>query len=104
MPIIGETDGLQDQVQLDQVRIFFGHTTGNMVSMATGGVLIGTVLFSGGVTPANIGLWGVVLMATASFVWLLERHVQRVGLTSENCQTFMRMRIALGAWWHSLTG
>lgn len=97
MPIIGETDGLQDQVQLDQVRIFFGHATGNMVSMATGGVLIGTVLFSGGVTPANIGLWGVVLMATASFVWLLERHVQRVGLTSENCQTFMRMRIALGS-------
>lgn len=86
-----------ERVQLNRIRIFFGHATGNMVSIMMGAVVIGFVLYGAGVGIRIVATWGLVLGAICAGVLLFERHVQRLGLTAGNGQKLARIRIWLGA-------
>lgn len=86
-----------DRVQLERVRVFFGHAGGNMLNVMAGAVLIAIVLRMGGADPSVLATWFLLLAAVCAGVPLFERHVARVGITAGNCQRLRNIRISFGA-------
>ena len=86
-----------ERVYLNRVRIFFGHANGNMASILLGAVLVAIILFNGGVAPAIIAAWAVLLAAACSGVVLFERRVARAGIDADNSRRLARIRIGFGA-------
>jgi len=86
-----------DRVQLERIRIFFGHAAGNMLNVLVGAVLIAIVLRMGGAHLSVLATWFLLLAAVCAGVPLFERHVARVGITAENCLRLRNIRICFGA-------
>ncbi len=88
---------VDDRVELERIRIFFGHAAGNMVNVMIGAVLIVIVLRMGGVSDATLAAWFLPLVAVCAGVPLFERHVKRVGIDAANCRRLRNIRIGFGA-------
>lgn len=88
---------VDDRVELERIRVFFGHAAGNMVNVMVGAVLIVIVLRMGGVDDALLATWFLPLAAVCAGVPLFERHVKRVGLNAANCRRLRDIRIGFGA-------
>jgi diguanylate cyclase (GGDEF)-like protein len=88
---------VDDRVELERIRIFFGHAAGNMVNVMIGAVLIVIVLRMGGVSDATLAAWFLPLAAVCAGVPLFERHVKRVGIDAANCRRLRNIRIGFGA-------
>lgn len=86
-----------DRVELERIRIFFGHAAGNMVNVLIGAVLIVIVLRMGGASLPVLTGWYLLLAAVCAGVALFERYVERVGITPANCQRLRNIRIGFGA-------
>lgn len=86
-----------ERVELERIRIFFGHAAGNMVSILIGAVLIAAVLRMGGVALSALAVWFVLLGIVCAGVFLFERHVARVGIRPDNCRRLRDIRIGFGA-------
>lgn len=86
-----------ERIELERIRIFFGHAAGNMVSILIGAVLITVVLRMGGVTLSSLAVWFVLLGLVCAGVFLFERHVARVGVRPDNCRRLRDIRIGFGA-------
>jgi diguanylate cyclase (GGDEF)-like protein len=88
---------LQARVDLERTRIFFGHAKGNMFSMLVGAAAVAAVMYTGGVPPAQIGLWSLLFCTACVAVLGLEHHVQHTGLNAHNHRRLLRIRIGIGA-------
>jgi len=97
MPGTSQHNGPVDSSQLERVRIFFGHAANNLAGLAIGGAIIAAVLQWGGVSAQRLIAWSALLAVAMLVMWLLERHVSRVGLNELNCRRLLRWRIAVGA-------
>ena len=86
-----------DRVQLERIRVFFGHAGGNMLNVMVGAVLIAIVLRMGGADPSVLATWFVLLALVCAGVPLFERHVARVGITAGNGLRLRNIRIGFGA-------
>ena len=86
-----------DRVQLERIRVFFGHAGGNMLNVMAGAVLIAIVLRMGGADPSVLATWFVLLALVCAGVPLFERHVARVGITAGNGLRLRNIRIGFGA-------
>ncbi|MGB7988633.1 MAG: diguanylate cyclase [Candidatus Methylophosphatis roskildensis] len=86
-----------DRVQLERIRVFFGHAGGNMLNVMVGAVLIAIVLRMGGADPSVLATWFVLLALVCAGVPLFERHVARVGITASNGRRLRNIRIGFGA-------
>jgi diguanylate cyclase (GGDEF)-like protein len=89
-------DDIEQRVQMARGRVFFGHATGNMVSILIGWVLLTVVLSTGGVSDGALLTWGGLLVVTALVVSLYDRKVAREGITKYNHLRQVRIRSALG--------
>lgn len=97
MPASQRDIPLDDRVPLVQVRIFFGHASGNMAAVIIGAILVAVILYDGGVEPGTLGAWGLLLAGASARVSLFERHVARVGITAENCRRLVLARASVTA-------
>ncbi|WP_338416339.1 diguanylate cyclase [uncultured Sphaerotilus sp.] len=88
---------LQARVDLECARIFFGHARGNMLSMLAGASAVAVVMFTGGVSLRDIGLWSLLFSTACAGVLWLEHRVQRHGLYGHNYRRLLRIRIGIGA-------
>ena len=86
-----------ERVELERIRIFFGHAAGNMANVLVGAALIVIVLRMGGADISALATWFLLLAAVCAGVPLFERHVARVGLTASNCRGLRNIRIGFGA-------
>jgi diguanylate cyclase (GGDEF)-like protein len=93
-----DSPSLSDRIALERIRVFFGHAAGNMLSLVVGGILIGAVLRSAGVTDLVLGGWfgallvGVVTVSSYE-AWMHGRPAQSV----QAARRMLRTRIVLGA-------
>lgn len=88
---------LDERVNLERVRIFFGLAKGNMAGIFLGTLFIGCVLFLGGASPVALTFWTALIAVSWLAVVFYERHVLSIGVTADNCNDLLRKRIALGA-------
>lgn len=88
---------VDDRVELERIRVFFGHAAGNMINVMIGALLIVIVLRMGGVGDAPLAAWFLPLAAVCAGVPLFERHVKRVGINAANCRRLRDIRIGFGA-------
>lgn len=87
---------LDDRIALDQVRTFFAHAQGNVVSILFGGGMVALVLLSGGTPLRSIGLWAVPFTLCSLLMIAFERQVMREGIELHNCRRQARSRVVLG--------
>lgn len=88
---------LNDAVRLERVRIFFGHAIGNMAGILIGSLLLGAVMYQGGVDHTVLALWFTALTFIVIAILAYQHHVRLVGLSDENCDRKLRIRIGIGA-------
>lgn len=88
---------IDERIELERVRIFFGHAAGNMVNILIGAVLIVAVLRMDGVSSAALAIWFSTLVIVCIGVAWFERYVARVGIDTQNCRRLRDIRIAFGA-------
>lgn len=89
-------DNIEQRVLLVRSRVFFGHATGNMVSILIGWVLLTFVLRSGGVGDDVLKIWGGLLVVSALCVSLYDRKIERSGIDTANPLRQVRIRSILG--------
>lgn len=92
-----EAASIDDRIELERIRIFFGHAAGNMVNILIGAVLIAVVLRMDGVSYAALGTWFATLGLVCIGVAWFERYVARIGIDAHNCRRLRNIRIAFGA-------
>ncbi|HNN47002.1 MAG TPA: hypothetical protein PKN34_13195, partial [Azospira sp.] len=95
---------VDDRVRLACSRQFFGHAAGNMASFNLGALLIGFVLYSGGVAVGILAAWYGAVVALSILITAFERRVGEAMLTLDNCVELVRTRIMVGAVIASLYG
>jgi diguanylate cyclase (GGDEF)-like protein len=85
-----------DRIALEQIRTFFAHAQGNVVSILFGGSMVALVLLSGGTPVGTIGLWAIPFTLCSLVLIAFEHQVQRQGIHLHNCRRQARIRVALG--------
>lgn len=88
---------IDERIELERIRIFFGHAAGNMVNILIGAVLIVVVLRMDGVPDAVLATWFSTLVLVCIGVAWFERYVARIGIDAQNCRCLRDIRIAFGA-------
>jgi len=85
-----------NRLKLERVRIFFGLATGNMPSIVLGALLIATVLHNSGVPLVVNCIWLMLLIMFSVMAVAYERHVQKIGVSTDNADILLRKRMVLG--------
>lgn len=88
---------LNERVDLERVRMFFGLARGNMAGILLGTVLIGIVLNIGGASHSALAIWVGLIVVSTLAVAIFERRVQHIQVTAGNCKSLLHVRIGLGA-------
>ena len=88
---------MQDRVRLICIRTFFSNGRGNPLAMIAGGAILALFLYySGSSTPALL-CWLLLVIVCACLAFLFDQHVFRKGVSHENAELFLKIRIGLGA-------
>lgn len=94
----------EQRVALDRARIFFSLARGNMRSMLVGAVALTLLMRHAGTSDLALALWfSLFCVSVAGAMWF-EHRVQRQGLTLQNCDRLLRIRVPVGIWMASFYG
>ena len=84
---------MQDRVRLICIRTFFSNGRGNPLAMIAGGAILALFLYySGSSTPALL-CWLFLVIVCACLAFLFDQHVFRKGVSHENAELFLKIRI-----------
>ncbi|MGB8517170.1 MAG: hypothetical protein WCD45_04695, partial [Gallionella sp.] len=89
------TATLINRVEQERTRIFFSHAQNNMMNMMLGASLICAILFEAGAKLPLIGVWFALISITVINVLRHARHVEKIGITTDNCHRLMRQKMVV---------
>ena len=87
---------LDSRVQLERVRLLFGHAQGNWATTILAIVLISNVLYDAGASLSFISVWAFMLALSTVVLLVYEKYVRGIGITAENSQQILRKRFFFG--------
>ena len=89
------TATLINRVEQERTRIFFSHAQNNMMNMMLGASLICAILFEAGAKLSLISVWFALISITVINVLRHARHVEKIGITTNNCHRLMRQKMVV---------
>ncbi|MEI7614443.1 MAG: sensor domain-containing diguanylate cyclase [Betaproteobacteria bacterium] len=95
---------LQDRIRLVRIRTFFDNARGNTFGFMMAGGFFFASFYGTGVSHPLLFAWLALLILVSVCVFIFERHVQCVGISTDNIDRFYRLRILLGSLACSLCG
>lgn len=89
--------GIKERVYLTRVKLFFGNSAKNLISVIIGGTFISLILHSAGVPLNSIFLWFFLLILFALVTGYIENRYKKTQLSIDNAAKWVYLRSFSGA-------
>ena len=86
----------EDRIRLIRIQTFFKNNEENPISLMATGVFSTLILYSIDVPKNQLLVWLAFFFVICLATFLFEKHINRVGVSFENADSFFRIRAALG--------